>query len=101
MRPVLHGDVSNTARALLNVPADKRLSLCKTIIRQAEQAEVYVCRTGHLHPAWGNGSRISAARKYPRAPEPTFDDPDYRDCFGLVLTCLDGHAHSAVNRMHN
>ncbi len=88
MRPVLHGDVSNAARALLRVPRGMRRDLCARLIREAEAADVYARETGSLHPVWGNGSLMSAARKRGVADEPTFDDVEYCACFELVLRGL-------------
>jgi hypothetical protein len=85
MRPVLHGDVSNAARALLNVPPDLRKGLCARLIREAEQADDHVRRTGRLHPLFGNGSLMSAARKRVLADEPVFDDVDFCKCYQMVL----------------
>jgi len=88
MRPVLHGDVSNAARALLHVPRALRRDLCARMMREAEAADVYARRAGRLHPFWGNGSLMSAARKRVLADEPTFDDADYCACFEMVLRGL-------------
>lgn len=88
MRPVLHGDVSNAARALLRVPRGRRHDLCARMIREAEAADVHVRDTGALHPVWGNGSLMSAARKRVLADEPTFDDANYCACFEMVLRAL-------------
>ncbi len=88
MRPVLHGDVSNAARALLNVPRAMRHDLCARLIREAEAADLHVRNSGALHPVWGNGSLMSAARKRMLADEPTFDDADYCECFEMVLRGL-------------
>jgi len=85
MRPVLYGDVSNAARALLNVPRGMRRDLCARLIREAEGADAHARSTGTLHPVWGNGSLMSAARKRVLADEPTFDDTDYCACFEMVL----------------
>ena len=85
MRPVLHGDVSNAARALLNVP---RVDLCTRMMREAEAADVFAHHSGQLHPLWGNGSLMAASRKRMLANEPTFDDVDYCDCFEMVLRGL-------------
>ena len=85
MRPVLHGDVTSVARALLLVAAEARRGLCKQIFEQADQAEVHVRRYGRLHPFYGNGSLMAAARRYGVADEPTFDDAEYCRCFALVL----------------
>lgn len=88
MRPVLHGDISNAARALLFVPERQRQGLCLQLLEEAELADQFVSQTGRLHPEWGNGSLMSAARKRFLAPEPTFDNPDYCRCFKMVLTAL-------------
>lgn len=88
MRPVLHGDVSNAARALLNVPRSRRQSLCQRLLREAESADAYAQSAGRVHPLWGNGSLMAAARKRVLANEPTFDDAEYCDCFEMVLRGL-------------
>lgn len=88
MRPILHGDVSSAARALLAVPAASRPGLCTRLIREAEMADAHVRRTGRLHPLWGNGSLMSAARKRVLAAEPGFDDNAYCACFGQVLEAV-------------
>ncbi len=84
MRPVLHGDVSNAARALLNVPQMLRADLCVRMIREADAADAFARREGRLHPLWGNGSLMSAARKRVLADEPGFDNLEYCACFELV-----------------
>lgn len=88
MRPLLHGDISNAARALLNVPRAGRRDLCKRMISEAEAADRYCCRVGALHPFWGNGSLMSAARKRVLADEPGFDDMEYCACFEMILRAL-------------
>lgn len=88
MRPVLHGDVSNAARALLNVPRGARATLCARLIAEAEMADRFVRRTGRAHPFWGNGSLMSAARQRPLSDEPGFDDLSYCQCFEIVLQAL-------------
>ncbi len=91
MRPLLHGDVSNAARALLAVPRPLRPALCRRMIDEAEAADAHVRRTGRLHPFWGNGSLMAAARRRRLADEPGFDDPDYCECFEMVLRTLIAH----------
>lgn len=88
MRPLLHGDVSNAARALLAVPRSFRPVLCRRMIVEAEAADDHVRRTGRLHPLWGNGSLMAAARRRRLADEPGFDDADYCACFEMVLRAL-------------
>lgn len=87
MRPVLHGDVTSVARALLNVPKKDRPRLCRQIFEQADVAHKHVQRTRRLHQ-FGNGSLTAAARRYPLADEPTFDCADYCRCFSAVLAML-------------
>lgn len=88
MRRILHGDVSSAARALLVVSAVHRTELCKRMIHQAEDADVFARHTGYAHPVWGNGSLMSAARKHVLATEPGFDDVEYCQCFEIVLHLL-------------
>ena len=88
MRPVLHGDVSTAARALLHVPAGRRSGLCRRLIAEAEIADRYRRLTGRLHPRFGNGSLMSAAFKYPLHREPNFDHRDYCCCVIQVLQRL-------------
>ena len=91
MRPVLHGDVSDAARALLSAPRGMRRRLCRRMIAEAEAADSHRLRTGRLHPVWGNGSLMSAARKRRLPPEPNLDDLDYCHCMETVLACLIDH----------
>ncbi|WP_171052661.1 hypothetical protein [Ruegeria sediminis] len=88
MRPLLHGDVSSAARVLLGVPPAERDLLCRRMITEAEIADRHVAATGRLHPDFGNGSLMSAARRRALADEPGFDDPHYCSCFELVLRHL-------------
>jgi hypothetical protein len=98
MRPVMHGDVGNAARALLAVAADQRADLCQRLIGEAEAADRHMRRTGRLHPLWGNGSLMSAARRRVLADETGFDDPAYCQCFETVLRALVKHR---LSLMHN
>lgn len=91
MRPLLHGDVSNAARALLAAPGSCRADLCRRMIAEAEAADAHRERTGRLHPLWGNGSLMAAARRRALADEPGFDDAEYCECFEMVLRELIRH----------
>ena len=96
MRPVLHGDVISVARALLPLRAGKRRARCAQILAQADLAEAHVQRYGCLHRAYGNGSLMAAARSYPLADEPTFDDADYCHCVVTVLLALSAHGEGTA-----
>lgn len=85
MRPLLHGDVSAAARALLAAPPPERTRLCVRMIYEAELADNHRARTGRLHPVYGNGSLMAVARNRVLADEPGFDDLQYCQCFSLVL----------------
>lgn len=88
-RPVLPGDVSAAARALLAVPDRGRLRLCRRIFGGAAEAAAYAGLFGRLHPRWGDGSLSAAARRYSLADEPFLDDPEYLRCTRLVLEELE------------
>ncbi|NOD34206.1 MULTISPECIES: hypothetical protein [unclassified Ruegeria] len=85
MRPVLHGDVSAAARALLTVPQAERTRLCVRMIHEAELADEHLKNTGRLHPIHGNGSLMAVARNRALADEPGFDNLQYCQCFETVL----------------
>lgn len=86
MRPLLAGDISSAARALLLVPHRCRPAFCTILLMQAESADLYVRKIGRLHPAYGNGSLMAAARRLKLPDEPLFDDPEYCDCTAITLT---------------
>ena len=88
MRPVGHGDVSAAACALLAAPRAARPALLARLLAQAETADAYRRELGRLHPLWGNGSLMGAARGQRRAREPFLDDPDYAACMVLVFEAL-------------
>ncbi|NVO55612.1 hypothetical protein HW561_07405 [Rhodobacteraceae bacterium B1Z28] len=98
MRPVLHGDVSSAARALLAAPQPERDRLCIRMITEAELADVHVGQTGRLHPLYGNGSLMATARNRVLVDEPGFDDVQYCQCFELVLRHL---VRFHINRKHS
>lgn len=85
MRAILHGDITSAARALLPVPQGARRARCRRLIKEAEFADRYTRRFGKIHPLWGNGSLMGAARKYPLAREPRLGDLEYCSCMEMVL----------------
>ncbi|WP_170410232.1 MULTISPECIES: DUF7742 family protein [Ruegeria] len=98
MRPILHGDVAAAARALLAALPQDRDRLCTRLIQEATLADQYVGQTGNLHPLFGNGSLMAAARNRRLADEPGFDDVQYCRCFELVLQHL---IRFQISRTHN
>lgn len=58
------------------------------MIAEAELADRHVAMTGRLHPFYGNGSLMAAARSRVLADEPGFDDLQYCQCFEMVLQSL-------------
>lgn len=88
MRPILHGDVTAAARVLLIAPREDRDRLCARMICEAELADKHVGQTGRLHPLFGNGSLMAAARNRQLAEEPSFDNLQFCQCFELVLRHL-------------
>lgn len=88
MRPILYGDLSAAARALLAAPPHHRYRLCNRLLAEVELADRYVSATGRLHPMFGNGSLMAAARRRQLADEPGFDNVQYCQCFEMVLQAL-------------
>lgn len=95
--PVLPGDISAVARALLSVPPAARDALCGKIFDGAQKARVFVNTHRVLHPAWGDGTLNSAARRFALADEPGFEDPDYVSATQMVLAHLSLRLQAAVD----
>ncbi|ATG39761.1 hypothetical protein [Phaeobacter piscinae] len=90
-RPILPGDITSTARALLAVAPAERRVLCERIFAGAGQASCHLRRHRQLCPNWGDGSLSAAARKFVLADEPFYDAPQYLSCTRLVLAQLARH----------
>ncbi|MBN7785262.1 hypothetical protein JYP51_10045 [Ponticoccus gilvus] len=88
MRPVLPGDVSAAARALLAVAPEGRAALAQRLLTEAAAADRYRRRFRRAHPDWGNGTLRAAALAHPVAAEPRLDDRDHLDCQFLVIEAL-------------
>ena len=88
MRPVMLSDVTAAARVLLGVAAAQREECCVAMLREAEHADRYTRRLGRLHPVWGNGTLLAAARTRRLQPEPSFDNLAYCACVEMVLRTL-------------
>jgi hypothetical protein len=91
MRPVLPGDVSAAARALLAVPPGLRAGLARRLVAEAEAADRYRRRFRRAHALWGNGTLRAAALMRPLAAEPRGDDRDHLACQGLLIEALLDH----------
>ncbi len=89
-RPVLPGDISDMARALLAQPEAQRAAVCDQIFVGAAQAVRYVERRSRLHPVWGDGTLSAAARRFTLACEPGYDHVEYLRCTLCVLDALRG-----------
>ena len=85
MRPILHGDATSAARALMAAAPEARIDLLVRMLREAEIADRHVLETRSVHPQFGNGTLMAAARKHPLLPEPDFDNDTYAECFAIVL----------------
>ena len=88
MRPLLYGDLSAAARVLLHRPRGSRPRLARQMLAEAEIADLDRRSTGRLHPRFGNGSLMGAARMRVLADEPGFDNPDFCACFLTVLRAV-------------
>lgn len=88
MRPVLPGDISAAARALLPLPPSSRKSVALRLIKEAQAADRYRKKFRKAHALFGNGTLMAAAMMRPLAREPRLDDPDYLDCRFHVFQAL-------------
>ncbi|GAA4224789.1 hypothetical protein GGQ68_001883 [Sagittula marina] len=99
MRPVLAGDVTAVARALLRVPQSVRPGLAHDIIAQAHAADRHRRRLGKCHAHWGDGTLMAAALAHPIAKEPNFGDPDYLHCHATIIDALRRHFAPSKERI--
>lgn len=81
-RPVLPGDVTAVARALLAVEPAQREVLCSAIFSQAD-SDCHSAGQGGFGK--GDGTLSAAARQHRLADEPTLDNPEYLRCTIRVL----------------
>lgn len=88
MKPVLPGDVSAAARALLPVPPDARPALARRLIEAASAADAHCRQTGRAHARWGNGTLMAAAFGWPQGREVCFEDSDFLHCQITVMAAL-------------
>jgi hypothetical protein len=107
MRPVLPGDVSTAARALLAVPKHERPALAHLLVARADMAHGFAQTWGRAHPVWGTGSLMSAALHLPCHPEPVASDPAYAlaliDVLRAVVACqsdLPAQLHGTYSNSH-
>lgn len=100
MRPVLMGDVTVAARALLGVRAGARAPLARRLIAEAQLADRHRAHTGRAHPLHGNGSLMAAATARHLPPEPPLADAAYLHCLIAVIEALAlrAEAHGARAR---
>lgn len=85
MRPVLLGDVTAAARALLRVAPAERAALLTRWLDSADAADRYARKLRKVHPVWGNGTLKDALGLAPLAAEPYCSDPEYCSCLSMVL----------------
>lgn len=85
MRRVLNCDVSAVARALWAVSRRRGHRVCTKILAEAELADLRVRRKGRSHPSYGNGTLMAAACARSLADDKGFDNPEFCQCFEMVL----------------
>lgn len=96
MRPLLPGDISAAARALLPVPPEARAMLASRLIAEAEAADAYRQRHGRVHATWGDGTLMAAALARPTGRETGSED--YLDCQFIVIQALLSRDRPATHR---
>lgn len=88
MKPVLPGDVTAAARALLPLPPEARSGFAHRLIDEACAADLHCRRTGQAHRCWGNGTLLGAAHGHEMGREACFEDPEFLDCQVKMLESL-------------
>lgn len=91
MRPVTITDLCAAARVLLALPEARRGAGMAALIARAETADRHRRETGCAHPAWGNGTLLSAALAHPSRDPAAPGAPDYLACLALAAETLLRH----------
>ncbi len=88
MRPLCWSDLTIAARALKCAPLGGRWVKARKLVQQADAADRYRKKFQKNHPAWGNGTLMSAAHAQSLVDEPRLNDPDFQDCLFMVVSAV-------------
>jgi hypothetical protein len=89
MRPITHGDVTATARAVLGLPGGARRRAVLTLLERADAADRFRKRFGRAHPFWGNGSLMAVALGGAGATSvPRGSDTGYLEAMAVVIEAI-------------
>src|SRR5690606_36262901 len=92
MRPVTVTDLCAAARVLLALPDAQRTAGMAALIARAETADRHRQDTGRTHPAYGNGTLLSAALAHPSADPAAPGAPEYLACLALATEAMLRHS---------
>jgi hypothetical protein len=88
MRVVQLADIDAGARVLLLVGSDERADLAEAICERARVADKYRKRLKLPHPAFGTGTIMSAATRFPQASRPTQNTSEYLKCIHMMTAAV-------------
>ena len=88
MRPVQIADLEVAVRVLLQADAKVRALLISRICDEAMIADKYRKKLGRQHPAFGNGTLMSAAARYNAVGRPAACDAEYLSCLSQIIERL-------------
>ncbi len=89
MQGPLPGDLDYAVRALLPLPMALWPAAAAHLVAGARLGGAYRARIGRAHPAFGTGSLMSAAARWPMDPLPETCDRTYRAAMRAVLDAVD------------
>jgi hypothetical protein len=93
MRPLMPADLDCAVAVVLGQPPQDRRWAADQLLAQADVADRYRKRFGRAHSAFGSGSVMSAARRWPLGPVHPICDPAYCDGLSIVLDAVRAWRH--------
>lgn len=88
MRAPTASEIVLLARVLTRISTRDRLASVTSILAETDGADLYRRRTGHAHPAHGDGSLMARCSLLCPPPEPLADDREFLACLALAANAV-------------
>lgn len=88
MRAPTASEIVLLARVLSRMSNGDRLASVASILAEADSADLHRRRTGHAHPAHGDGSLMARCSLLCPPPEPLADDREFLVCLALAANAV-------------
>jgi hypothetical protein len=94
MRVPAASEIVLLARVISRAEPRDRPALAASILAQTDRAHDHLCKTGRVHPAFGDGSLMARCSLLFPPSEPLGDDREFVDCLAMAARAV--LLHSAL-----